>query len=67
VIFSERDRKLQQARAERKRKRQAERQDVAIAYKPKIPGAQVVSRAAMLPLEFLHFAFRTYIILCRGA
>jgi hypothetical protein len=49
VIFAERDRKLQQARAERKRKRQAERQDVAIAYKQEIPGAQPVSRAAMLP------------------
>ena len=45
AIFAERDCKLQQARTERKRKRQNAR-DVAIAYKPRIPGAQAVSKGS---------------------
>ena len=48
-IFAERDRKLTQAREERKRKRICRSQGSAIAYQPKIHGAQPGSRAAELP------------------
>ena len=49
-IFAERDRKLAQAREERRRKRVCERiQGSAIGYQPRSHGAQAESRAVELP------------------
>jgi putative transposase len=48
-IFAERDRKLTQAREERRKRRASMSQGSAIAYQPELHGAQPGSRAAELP------------------
>jgi transposase InsO family protein len=48
-IFAERDRKIAQARDERRKRRAGVSQGSAIAYQPEFHGAQPGSRAAQLP------------------